>query len=254
MLVTPLFFLAVKKFSNKPADQGKEEWKTVTMTEIDRVLDRLRRVQKTKIPFVYTGGLAVLATLLTFFLCFNALKNGSPARAFIILDLYLIFAPVLYFARIKKWYPTELAGKLAAYQPVFSYNFPDKVKLSPSLRFDEDENGKKIPEDLRVTIRPSVCPPDFLGAQFHLAYNTGPNGKVPYMYAVFICKGEGTSWHSFKKMRFDKFITETSAEKTSEYSTVVLRLDTKCRSDGYHTKPADIARLISNTNSALISV
>ena len=43
-------------------------------------------------------------------------------------------------------------------------------------------------------VEPRRKPADFLGAQFQVAVNNGPNGAVPYLYAVFLCRGKGPTY------------------------------------------------------------
>jgi hypothetical protein len=255
LLIVPLWFLKAKNFTNKPSDQGKEEWKPVSMNEVDRLINKIRSFKKAKIPVIYGSVFAVLSIILSFFiLFFLGIVYGANA-VFVYIDLYLIFIPCLWFARVKRWYPRELAEKLDAFSPIINTRLPETLKLSPMLRFDEDEQGLPAPEDFRLMIGPKSGkgPEDLLGAQFQLTFNKGPNGQVPYMYAVFITRGMGKTWAALKKLNILDYVIEWNSSKEGDevYGAVVLRLDTNSRSDGYHTKRADVQNLAFNVVHAL---
>ena len=92
---------------------------------------------------------------------------------------------------------------------------------------------------LPYTIELRRNPEDFVGVQFQIAVNSGPNGKVPYMYAVFLCRGKGKSFRSISEMDFGSFIVEPGGDE--EYGTVVVRQQTT--GTGYHTDSSDCRRL-----------
>jgi hypothetical protein len=253
LILIPLWFLKARNFSNKPKDQGKEDWKAVTMTELDRLADRIRTIKKVKIPFIYTANFAVLSILLIILIFGVSVWGFGLGAAFAALDICLLFIPWFWFARVDRWYPLELAEKLDLYHPVITASLPDSVEVSPMLRFDEDEKGDKIPEDIKIMLRVKNGPEDLLGAQFQLGYNDGPNGKVPYMYAVFITRGRGKIWQTIGKARFPHYALEADASpgEAGEYGTVVLRLDPDSRADGYHTKPEAVAELAGHVAGIL---
>ncbi len=86
-----------------------------------------------------------------------------------------------------------------------------------------------------------------VGIQMQIAVNKGPNGKVPYMYAVFLCRGSGVSFQKISKMDFRAFIREPGGDE--EYGTIVIRQKTD--SGGYHTTPLDCRRLYLTVTSKL---
>jgi len=289
LLVIPLWFLKARNFSNKPAvkDQAVEGrtgkgraggrtrkgspvssspgiWKTVSVTELDRLRDRIESIRKAKIPGFYTQAAAVVITFISvFLLIFTGVFSGT-AGVFVILDLYLIFFPFLWFARVEKWYPA-VRGKFDVFGPVLEADLSEKLRLSPMLFFDSDGGeqapGELVPTDIRLMLAPGTSTPqevrdELLGAQFQVTYNTGPNGAVPYMYAVFITKGKRKIWESLKNVKAQGFVTEpgSSTEGDTVYGTVVLRLNTKSRSDAYYTRESDIRELLALVVRALESV
>jgi hypothetical protein len=104
--------------------------------------------------------------------------------------------------------------------------------------------SKASPKELRDQL---------LGVQFQITYNKGESGKVPYVYAVFITKGKGIIWETLKDIRYARWVTEPGSSKDGDqvYGTVVLRLNTNIRSDGYHTKENDVLELFDNVAKAL---
>ena len=65
------------------------------------------------------------------------------------------------------------------------------IIITPYLRLDKDKEDHQIPEDIRLMVEPRRKPADFLGVQMQVAVNKGPNGSVPYLYSMFLCKGKG---------------------------------------------------------------
>ena len=283
LLLIPLWFLKTRNFSNKPMvdkpkagkvkaskrkapvgnnDHGqkqKETWKFVSMTEIDRLRDWIGTLRKVKIPFFYSMVFGALATfiisILIIFSVIIAVFTGSVGF-FIVLDIFLIFFPLLYFARIEKWVPA-ISGKLDAFAPVLDAKLPDSLRLDITI-FPDGDKGDKIPSDLRLMLAPAMSAPqevrdELLGAQFQVTFNRGPNGEVPYLYAVFITKGKEKIWQTLKDIRAPGYVTEagSSTEEDVVYGTVVLRLDTKSRSDGYHTHESDVREILHLVIQAL---
>ena len=272
LLVIPLWFLKAGSFSNKPpvnkppagkaqagktaagkkADGGKQTgtWRTVTMTELDRLRNRIGTIQKIKIPLFYYPALGILMTIVSItLLVFAGIFTGA-AGFFVILNLYLGFFPFMWFAQIEKWVPA-ISAKLDSFAPVLEARLPEKLRISPMLFFDGD-GADQVPGDIRLMLAPEPGD-ELLGAQFQISYNNGPNGAVPYVYAVFITKGKGKMWQSLKDLRAARYLTEpgSSTEGDTLYGTVVLRQDTNSRSDGYHTNEKDVRELFGLVSGAL---
>jgi len=278
LLVIPLWFLKVKNFTNKPpgfktpkakapakntGSGSGESWMPVTMADLDRFRDRLRATRKVKIPaFYYKGfgtGITVFFLFILFFLTVFILVfiGFNILRFFMIFEIYLLFFPFLWFGQIEKWEPPTINEKILALDPVLEAKLPEKLKLEVMLFF-EGEKESQIPSDIRLMLAPGPSASEevkneLLGAQFQVASNSGPEGSVPYLYAVFITKGQGKIWKSLNGIKAGRFITEgaSSAEGDAVYGTVVLRLDTKSRSDGYHTKEGDVIELLALVIEAL---
>ena len=262
LLIIPLWFLKIRNFSGDPlkkkAPVKKEPkgsgsgqagtWMPVTLTEVDRLLDRVRAVRKVKIPFANNVNFGrVITFLFFFFFLFFAAMIAGAIGFFVLIDLYLIFFPVFWFARIEKWIP-PIADRIDVFSPVIKAELPKKLQLSPMLFFDGDTN---VPSDIRLMLAPALSVSrdirdELLGAQFQVTYNKGPHGKVPYVYAVFITKGKEKIWQSLKNTRSSGYVAESgsSTEGGTVYGTVVLRLDTNSRFDGYHTHEKDVEELL----------
>jgi len=221
LLVIPLWFLKIRNFSNDPlkkkAPQNKAPggripqgsdpgqagtWMPVTMTEVDRLQDRFRALRKVKILFVHRFGFGLsISFLFFFFFLFWAAFFAGIVGFFVAIDLYLIFFPILWYARLKKLVPA-IADKIDAFGPVLKAELPEKLRLSPMLFFDENT---QVPSDIRFMLAPALgvsqdVRDELLGAQLQVTYNKGPNGNVPYMYAVFITRGKEKIWQSLKNV------------------------------------------------------
>jgi hypothetical protein len=251
LLFVPIYLLRAANYSNKPHDLGKEDWREVGRTELDRLLDRLNTVKKTQIPFIYTANFNVTIVILWIvasaaIVIFN-LSNIIPAIALCGAILLVLF-PLAAFARVDKFIPGGLVKSVSLYEPLLRHETSQTVRLCPKFRFDEDAFGKSIPEDLQPVLKKykDNKPDDALvGVQFQCSINNGESGEVPYIYAVAITNGTNSYYKQLKAMRFEGIITEAqvSQEAGREFGTVVFRQDTHIRRDGYHTKPADVARL-----------
>lgn len=81
-------------------------------------------------------------------------------------------------------------------------------------------------------VEPRRKPEDFLGVQLQVALKNGPNGTVPYLYAVFHCRGKGPTFEAVSGMDFGDLIGEIAGD--DEYGYVVVRQQTSgggCRTD-----------------------
>ncbi len=241
------FLLFSSNFTNKPKDIGREDWQQVTMTEISRVQFQIKKMKNAPVPFAYTAGFGVFLTV--FFIAagiFFYVMFTNTTLVFAVLCLYGIFFPFLWSARVDRWYPSSLAARLKEFDPILQYTYPKTVAIVPYLRFDQTEEGDKLPEDCKfmLSYTPEKGKPveDLVGIQIQITHNTGPNGTVPYFYAVIITRGKDVSWRKLSKFSADGFVCEAGGDE--EYGTLVIRQDTDMRKDGYHTKPDDINRLL----------
>ncbi|MCL2319687.1 MAG: hypothetical protein FWC45_06350, partial [Treponema sp.] len=213
LFVIPLWFLKARSVSNKPgagktkADKARKTgspgetgmWKPVSMTDLDRLRDRIGAIRKAKIPAVYSVKFGIPVTFPFVFLLFVAGFIIGAAGAFAVIDLYLVFFPFFWFARVEKWVP-GIGGKIDVFGPVLEAKLPETLRLDVMLFFGE---AGGVPSDIRLMLAPGPGAPkeirdELLGAQFQVTYNTGPNGEVPYVYAVFITKGQGKIWQSLQ--------------------------------------------------------
>lgn len=265
LLLIPLRFLKARNFTNKPEPEKVSKpsasgtWRNVSISELDRLRSRIGDLRKIAVPAIYKVPIAALVTFFMFFAFVPAIAVAGIAGLFSILDLYLILFPFLWFARIEKWYP-EVSGVLDVFAPLLEAELPGRLVISPMLFFRGGEAAAmdQYPSDLRLMLGPGPEAPkeikdELLGAQFQMTHNKGPNGLVPYAYAVFITKGKGKIWQFLKTVRAPGFVTEpgSSEENGQIYGTVVVRLDTKSRSDGYHTKEGDVLNLLEIATRAL---
>ena len=241
--------LALKPVTNKPADQGLEEWRAVSMTEVDRLADRLRQSRESRRrSFGGTFGVIALSALLL--VCAGAARVVSRSLAFLFADGFLFLVPAFYFGRLKVFVPRLLDLKMPCFQAIFEAKTQDDLVLTPYFRFDKDKDGRDVPEDLRVMVEPRRKPEDFVGVQIQSAVNKGPNGEVPYLYAVFLTEGKGKTWQAILPHRKGGYVVERGGDAT--YGTVVLRQETT--GSGYATKPSDCARLYSLVAEALATI
>jgi hypothetical protein len=241
ILLCGALLLAAGNYRNKPQDLGFEDWQPVTANEYVRIKNNLLATQKISLPFYFNkafGSMLVIGCIILMFIC-------TMAEAFslipLILDAGIILSPLFLSGLVSLWMPSVIKLKLPCFDAIFA-QVPAGEKnyiLTPYLRFDKDKEGRKIPEDIRFMLEPRRKPGDFMGVQFQAAVNNGPNGAVPYLYAVFLCKGRGTTYDLLTRQNYGGFIHEPGGD--DQYGFIVLRQETS--GGGYHTKPQDCVAL-----------
>jgi hypothetical protein len=264
-LVAGGLFVSAKHYRNKPLDLGFEDWQPASMAEFNRILSNLEKTRKAKLPVLYRRGcgVAVICGLL-FFALMLAGVGWSTISRFVVAGAALSY-PLLLTGHVRLWTPAELKMKMDAFRPVVSAAEPtvsprepvvsaaEKPELGPTLvvtpylRLDKDKESRQIPEDVRLMVEPRRKAEDFMGVQFQVAINNGANGKVPYMYAVFLSKGKGTSFQRFSELRVDGYEVEPGSD--DQYGFVVLRQKTS--GGGYHTTKGDCLKLLDIVTKAL---
>jgi hypothetical protein len=232
--------LRLKPITNKPADQGLEEWRPVSMAEIDKLADTLR---ESKAIFGKSIGGNVLMAMLAGVVAIAAGVSlaFSPDLSLILADGLLFAAPAMFFGRVKAFVPHVLSLKMPCFQALFAERIPEHVVVTPYLRFDKDKNGSDVPEDIRLMIEPKRKPDDFVGVQVQAAINKGPSAEVPYLYAVVLTKGKGASYRRFEDLSAGGYEIEAGGDDA--YGSIVVRQETS--GTGYATKPSDCVRLFN---------
>lgn len=236
------FPLRLKTLSNRPDDQGLEEWRPVTMAEVDALDDAIRTTKATKKKSgqgfsTFVGILVFIVASMTAFIAFT---DSRIDIAFVSAASLLCLIPGLFFGRLRLHVPADIAFKLPSFKALLSTTAPKGVVVVPSIRYDKDSKGADVPEDLRITYENRRPLPDFVGIQVQCAKNKGPNGEVPYLYAVVITRGkEGKAHRAAKNLDLPGYEVEAGGD--TSYGTVVIRQFTT--GTGYYTKPDDCARL-----------
>ncbi len=232
--------LRLKPITNKPADQGLEEWRPVSMAEIDKLADTLR---ESKAIFGKSIGGSVLMVMLASAVAIAAGVSlaFSPDLSLILADGLLFAVPAMFFGRVKAFVPHVLSLKMPCFQALFAERIPEHVVVTPYLRFDKDKNGGDVPEDIRLMIEPKRKADDFVGVQVQAAINKGPSAEVPYLYAVILTKGKGASYSRFEDLRASGYEIEAGGDDA--YGSIVVRQETS--GTGYATKPSDCVRLFN---------
>ena len=81
---------------------------------------------------------------------------------------------------------------------------------------------------------------DLVGIQVQASINNGPDGDVPYMYAVVLTKGKsGPSFKAAERVKPKGYEVEPGGDE--EYGTVVIRQ--KTGGSGYETSPEECVQL-----------
>jgi hypothetical protein len=243
-MATPLALLSVKPWTNKPKDLGEEDWQPTGLAELDRIADAFRAAKKLKIPYRYRPGSGVFTVVALFAVGVFCLLGEDARLAAPFLDAAILFWPAMLFVRVVVWVPKDFEMVVNVLQVVRnraagSGALQSDLVLTPYLRLDRDAAGLRIPEDARLMLEPRRKPNDLVGVQFQAAINNGPNGKVPYLYAVVITRGQGASHKVAAAHRDGKFVVEPGGD--ADYGTVVIRQQTS--GGGYFTRAEDCSQL-----------
>ena len=244
------FLLAAKNYRNKPMDLGFEDWKPASKTEFDRIEQNLSMTKKISYPFIYKGKFGGFLLILFGGLAFFFIIAEAFKMLIILLDFAIIFFPVSWTGIVQLWTPAQLKMKMVCFNTVIekAEKSGGNNIVTPYLRLDKDKEGRQIPEDVRLMIEPRRKPGDFIGVQIQVAINNGPNGAVPYMYAVFLCKGKGDTYDTLSSAEYGSMIKEPGGD--DEYGFIVIRQRTS--GGGYNTDINDCKKLYDVIEDKLI--
>ncbi len=250
VMALPLPLLAAKPWTNKPKDLGEEEWTAVGSQEFDRLSDAFRAARKTKPPFFYRPAAGLPVSIILFFLALSF--SARPQLAMLFLDAAVLLWPALHFLKIRVWVPRRFSMVITALEAALSYELPSSIVVTPYLRLDRDAEGQRIPEDARLMLESRRKVADLVGVQLQVAINKGPKGEVPYLYAVVICKGQGSAWSSASRLDSHLKGYEVEAGGDDQWGTVVIRQ--KTTGGGYETDLKDCRRLAAVVCSFLLKL
>lgn len=241
VMALPLFLLMAKPWTNKPDDQGEEDWQRSGSQELDRIADAFAQSRKIKLPILYRSGGGIVFSAVLLALAF--LGGGQRSLPGIIaMDAFVLFWPVFHFIKVKLWVPREFELIMHAIQAARTEPVPEGISLVPYLRLDRDKDGLRIPESARLMIEKRGMSDDLLGIQIQVTINNGPNGPVPYIYAVVITKGQTQAWRKASDFSAHGFLVE--ADGSGDYCTVVVRPVTS--GGGYHSTPDTCRKLMKH--------
>ncbi len=245
-------FLWARNFRNKPMDIGQEDWQPSSVREFDRIRNNLQQTRQKRYSVIYRpwfGWFIALVLLASAVVCF---ASDNRLGTFVSADAFVFLLPLLFSGNVSLWTPKELAFRMGVFEPILSSEQAEggEVVITPYLKLDKDAEGHQIPEDIRLMVEPRRKPADFMGVQLQVAVNKGPNGNVPYMYAVFLCKGKGQTYQALSQAKFGDYITEPGGDK--DYGYIVVRQQTS--GTGYHTTDADVRRLYATVKEKLLAM
>lgn len=246
----PLF---LRRATNRPDDQGLEEWRLVGMAEVDRLADSLKEARslRRRMRSSLSGLLAFLAIGAMAFALIASAASGRADIAYLAAVAGVCLVPGLFFGRVSVFRPKEIAEKEPSFVAFLSERPPEGVTVAPYIRFDKDSKGRDVPEDFRLLLEAKRPPADLVGIQVQCAMNKGPNGEVPYLYAVVLTRGKkGPSYETARRFRARGYEVEAGGDE--EYGSVVIRQQTG--GGGYYTTPHDCTRLAEVCFEALGSL
>ncbi len=250
LMVPGLLFVSAHGFRNKPMDVGQEDWQPASVREFDRIKSNLQLTRQKRFSVIYQAGFGWFAAIVLAGASLVLAMSDLALAARVAFDALVLLIPFLLTGNVRLWTPLELAFRMRVFDPILSTEQAEggDIILTPYLKLDKDKEGHEIPEDIRLMVEPRRKPADFLGVQLQVAVNKGPNGNVPYLYAVFLCRGKGATFQKLSASRYEEFLKEPGGDK--EYGYVVVRQETS--GTGYHTTDADVRRLYEMVKEKLL--
>ncbi len=243
--------LGQKPITNKPDDQGLEDWRPVEINTVDKIFKSIQQIRKQGKKYSNTIGCSIALIVLTIFIIIFSLGDSNPRFALVLADGLLFFIPALFAATANFFIPPELDKKFSTAITLLNSKKPIGYILTPYIRFDQDKQKNDIPEDIRFMLEKRNAPDDFIGVQFQIAINKGPNGDVPYLYAVAMTKGTGATYDKLlARLKRGNFIIENKRE--GSYGIIVIRQQTS--GTGYHTTQSDCERLWNFILNSLVDL
>lgn len=252
LMVPGLVFMGARNFRNKPMDVGQEDWQPASVREFDRIKSNLQLTREKRYSVIYRAGFGWFIAVVLVVAALVLRGGGFRLGALVCADALVLLIPFLFTGNVSLWTPQELAFRMRVFEPILSSEPAEggEIIITPYLKLDKNAQGQQIPEDIRLMVEPRRKPADFLGVQLQVAVNKGPNGNVPYMYSVFLCKGKSTTYQTLTAARFGDYVHEPGGDK--DYGYIVVRQKTS--GTGYATTDADVRRLYDMVKKTLLSM
>ncbi|MGA2639358.1 MAG: hypothetical protein ABSG21_00480 [Spirochaetia bacterium] len=241
VMVPGLLFMLAKNFKNKPMDIEQEDWQPASVREFDRIRSNLQLTREKRYSVIYRPWFGWFVAVVLFVGALVLIGVQRRLGALVCADSLVLLIPFLFTGNVSLWTPQELAFRMRVFEPILSSEQAEggQIIITPYLKLEKEKEGHQVPEDIRLMVEPRRKPADFLGVQLQVAVNKGPNGSVPYMYSVFLCKGKGDTYQALSKERFGGYEREPGGDK--DYGYVVVRQQTS--GTGYYTTDDDVLRL-----------
>jgi len=249
VMVPGVLFLIARNFRNKPMDISQEDWQPASVLEFDRIKRNLQMTRQKRYAVIYRPGFGIFILIVLLAMALILSAGGRAFGATVFFDAALLLIGFLLSGNVSLWTPQELAFRMTVFEPILSSEQAEggDIIITPYLRLDKDREGHQVPEDIRLMVEPRRKPADFLGVQLQVAVNKGPNGNVPYLYAVFLCRGKGATYQALAADHYGNFVREPGGDK--EYGYVVVRQQTS--GTGYQTDASDVRRLYAMVKEKL---
>jgi hypothetical protein len=252
LMIPGIVLLWTKGYRNKPLDLGFEDWQPVSAAEFARVQSNLALSKQRRFSVLYKTGFGIFILIVLLLLVPVSFILGSGLLALFFFDAAILLLPLLMGSNVRLWTPKELAFKMHGFETIVKNEQTEggDIIITPYLRLDKDKEDRRIPEDIRIMVETRRKPEDFLGVQMQIAINNGPNGPVPYMYAVFLCKGKAKTYQKLEAENYGNMVTEPGGDE--KYGFIVVRQQTSGK--GYHTTDADIRSLYKLVKEKLLAL
>ena len=251
-VIAAIFFTVMKSISNKPGLAStllSEEWESVTTEEWNKIKEHYKKsLQWAHNFFTPNSVMGCLVTLLitSAYLCGSFWLYFELDKTFgniLLLDGGAFLASFLFSGRPLAYKPSALLVKMGAFENVLTPLQQDKHKdiaITPMLLIEKTGNKGKFPSDIRLMVKFSDAPKNFMGMQIQVSINSVGATQYPYLYNVLLAEkgfdfGKRLMRGSCKRLveGFGNNMT-IQVEKPEEVDVLVLR-QTTTKTSGYHT-------------------
>ncbi|MEW6358576.1 MAG: hypothetical protein AB1696_19735 [Planctomycetota bacterium] len=277
-IFTAALFSLYADVTNEPPEQRFGRWENVTLDELVKVQDMLKKnaAWKRKDRMALGSGCGCMVFLLllaaiaaaggVLFFTYNDENSACAIAADGLLLLLFIFGS----GTRSVWEPPGLAIKLEPLLNVCRHlaDHPDPaIEIKPMLEL-QGKGEKKVPRDCKLMLKLGGAPKEFIGIQVQTSLNSVQGTNYPYMYCVLLAKAgtglteraarllkpttEKLGWFAnandkknpdLKKLRYRAEVAEP--KKQNDVDIVVIRQVTL--GTGYHTNEDDQIRVVKTS-------
>jgi hypothetical protein len=249
-LVAGNALLLVRGYDNRVDFAGfspSSQWQQVERSRLAELKDFDRKIRRWDRSFIdITNVRGKITFILLVFLLVLMHVGFSESKQYRLLeaipiDMAILFLPHWFTGTRRILRLPGMLIKAETLEKVLDQVKPESQGLDVDILMLLKDEGK-LPEDIKMKIKPEAAPDDFLGLYGQVVLNNVQGKSYPYFYVVLVARpGLGLKELHARIDPPDKVVVEYREQDGVE--VLVLRQFTTKRS-GYHTKPDTVRKLL----------